>query len=86
MSSPNTWQPLTTERLNEIRKRLSAKHLTPGPWRLEYESCDCGDGYGCSHGAYVAAVTTSEPTPIAAEHAKRTGQAPRDYDFWRRDP
>lgn len=23
---------------------------------LEWESCDCGDGYGCSHGSYVCEI------------------------------
>lgn len=73
---------LTAERLDEITARANAEHLTPGPWTLDRESCDCSDGY-CSHGAYVTGVVTPVPTEIAADRCKRTGEQPRDYDFHR---
>jgi hypothetical protein len=75
---------LSPQRETEIRERAESAHLTPGPWRLEYEQCDCSDGY-CHHGAYVAAVATPEPTPVAAERLARAGEEPRDYDFSRTD-
>jgi hypothetical protein len=73
---------LTDQQLDEIEARATSEHLTPGPWRPEYEQCDCSDGY-CHHGAYVAAVSAPTPTEIAAERCKRTGEQPRDYDFSR---
>ena len=78
-------QPLTDQQLDAIEALTTSKHLTPGPWRLDRESCDCGDGYGCSHGMYVTGVVTPVPTEIAAERCKRTGEQPRDYDFHRGD-
>lgn len=73
-------QPLN---LDTIETRATSKHLTPGPWRLEQESCDCGGDYPCGHGMYVTGVSTPTPTEIAAERCKRTGEQPRDYDFHR---
>ncbi|MFE0794685.1 hypothetical protein [Streptomyces mutabilis] len=81
---PESAARLSPERETEIADRAEREHLTPGPWRLEYEQCDCSDGY-CHHGAYVAAVATPEPTPIAAERLARSGEDPRDYDFSRTD-
>lgn len=75
--------PLTEQQLADIDALVSSEHLTPGPWRLDRESCDCGDGYGCSHGEYVTGVVTPAPTEIAADRCKRTGEQPRDYDFHR---
>jgi hypothetical protein len=74
--------PLTEQQLDDIEQRATSEHLTPGPWTLDRESCDCSDGY-CSHGAYVTGVVTPVPTEIAAERCKRTGEQPRDYDFHR---
>jgi len=31
--------------------------VSPGPWRPEYDSCDCGDGYGCPHGQWIHGIT-----------------------------
>ena len=76
--------PLTTQQLTEIEARVNDEHLTPGPWTLDRESCDCSDGY-CRHGAYVTGVVTPVPTEIAAERLARTGEQPRDYDFHRSD-
>lgn len=77
-----TSEPLSPERLAEIAARATTEGLTPGPWRLDREQCDCSDGY-CHHGAYVTGVVTPVPTEIAAEGCKRTGEKPRDYDFHR---
>lgn len=74
---------LTEQQLDDIQARTTSKHLTPGPWTLDRESCDCGDGYGCSHGMYITSVVTTTPTVIAAERCQRTGEQPRDYDFHR---
>lgn len=43
--------PLTVE---EIAARAAA--ATPGPWRIGWESCDCGGGYPCGHGSYPYAI------------------------------
>lgn len=60
--------------LAEIRERERA--ATPGPWTIETDSCDCGDGYGCPHGTFPYAIVTSRP------HTERNpGEPPRDYDF-----
>lgn len=75
-------QPLSDEQLAAIEARATHELLTPGPWRLDFEQCDCSDGY-CHHGAYVAGVVASSPTEIAAERCQRTGEQPRDYDFHR---
>ncbi|MER8158131.1 hypothetical protein [Streptomyces sp. NPDC094472] len=75
--------PLLPEREAEIRARAADEHLTPGPWRLDRESCDCGGDYPCGHGMYVTGIVTPTPTWAAAERAKRTGEQPRDYDFHR---
>lgn len=75
-------QPLTNQQLDQIEARATSEHLTPGPWRLDREQCDCSDGY-CHHGEYVTGVITPTPTEIAIERCKRTGDQPRDYDFHR---
>lgn len=37
--------------------RLLAEAALPGGrWSADLDSCDCGDGYGCSHGSWVHAV------------------------------
>lgn len=43
-----------------LRKRVDA--ATPGPWTLIWDSCDCADGYGCSHGSWVHAIRF--PVPV----------------------
>ncbi|MGZ0231163.1 hypothetical protein [Streptomyces sp. CPS1] len=68
--------------LNAIQALTTAEHLTPGPWRLDREQCDCEDGY-CHHGEYVTGVIAPTPTEGAAARLKRTGEEPRDYDFHR---
>lgn len=78
-----TQQPLTDQQLDDIEARASSEHLTPGPWDLAYEACDCGGDYPCGHGPYVTGVITPVPTSIAADRCKRTGEEPRDYDFHR---
>lgn len=60
--------------LSEVGDRADA--ATPGPWRLEYDSCDCGDGYGCSHGSWPYAFHLPEP------HTERSpGEEHPNYDF-----
>ncbi|MEV7394912.1 hypothetical protein [Streptomyces sp. NPDC091215] len=71
--------------LDTILARATHERLTPGPWRLERESCDCGGDYPCGHGMYVTGVVTPTPTYFAAERCKRSGEQPRDYDFHRID-
>lgn len=78
-SQPTGQQP----DLDAIEAVTADEHLTPGPWDLAYESCDCGGDYPCGHGPYVTGVVTPVPTSIAAERCKRTGEQPRDYDFHR---
>lgn len=80
-----TTTPLTDQQLDldAIEATVTDQHLTPGPWDLAYESCDCGGDYPCGHGPYVTGVITPVPTSIAAERCKRTGEEPRDYDFHR---
>lgn len=77
-----TDQPTRPLNLADIEARANAERLTPGPWTLDREQCDCSDGY-CHHGQYVTSVVTTVPTEIAAERCKRTGEQPRDYDFHR---
>src|ERR1051325_9792234 len=74
--------PPTSQHLDEIEARAASECLTPGPWTLDREQCDCSDGY-CHHGAYITGVVTPVPTEIAAERCQRTGEQPRDYDFHR---
>ncbi|MCA1224121.1 hypothetical protein [Streptomyces sp. 8L] len=74
----------TPGREQEIRARAEAEHLTPAPWKVEYEQCDCSDGL-CRHGEYVTGVSTPDLTPVAAERLARSGEKPRDYDFHRSD-
>lgn len=55
--------------------RAIEQAATPGPWRLEWDSCDCGDGYGCSHGSWPHAIHT----PRA--HTERPDGDEWDHDF-----
>lgn len=80
-----THQPGPDLDLDAITARATSEHLTPGPWTLAKEGCDCGGDYPCGHGLYVTGVITPTPTWSAAERAKRTGEQPRDYDFHRSD-
>ncbi len=43
------------------RLRALVEKAVPGPWVTEYDSCDCGDGYGCSHGSWVHALRLPVP-------------------------
>lgn len=81
----NDHTPPTDQQLDDIEARATSEHLTPGPWTLDKEGCDCGGDYPCGHGLYVTAVITPTPTWSAAERCKRTGEQPRDYDFHRSD-
>lgn len=60
--------------LDDIRKREQA--ATPGPWRIIWDSCDCGDGYGCPHGTWPHAIKTSR-----ASIERDPDSELRDYDF-----
>lgn len=55
------------DQLDELRAKA-----TPGPWRVGYESCDCGGGYPCGHEDY----------PYELVGPKRTDPSPNfpDYD------
>jgi hypothetical protein len=75
--------PLTDQQLADIEARATNERVTPGPWRLDRESCDCGGDYPCGHGMYVTGVVTPTPTHLAVDRCKRTGEQPRDYDFHR---
>ncbi|WP_263165455.1 hypothetical protein [Streptomyces sp. SCSIO ZS0520] len=46
-------EPMTPEQEQAIRDRAAT--VTPGPWTVELEQCDCCDGL-CGHGTYVSAV------------------------------
>ncbi|MGW4786145.1 hypothetical protein [Streptomyces sp. NPDC004230] len=69
--------------LEAIEARATNERLTPGPWEVDREGCDCGGDYPCGHGMYVTGVVTPVPTWSAAERLQRTGEQPRDYDFHR---
>jgi hypothetical protein len=64
----------TTKPLDLDAIEAREKAATPGPYLTEWDSCDCGDGYGCSHGSWVQALRL----PIA--HTEREGE-PKPWDF-----
>ena len=72
-------QPLD---LDAIEAR--ANNATPGPWSLDYESCECNDGM-CRDADYVGAVITPEQLPAAAEVAARTGKPLGPYAYHRNE-
>lgn len=37
-------------------RQLAEAASAGGRWTADLDSCDCGDGYGCSHGSWVHAV------------------------------
>lgn len=41
-----------------LRERAATAQQGPlaGTWSPDWESCDCGDGYGCGHGAWINGV------------------------------
>jgi len=47
-------QPLTDQQLDDIETRATSEHLTPGPWKVEWDYCDCSE-YGCGHGKFAVA-------------------------------
>lgn len=47
-------QPLTPERIAEIRERVKA--ASRSPWSLSYENCDCCEDD--DHGLYVSRINT----------------------------
>jgi hypothetical protein len=40
--------------LEAIRQLCAA--ASPGPWEVEYDRCDCGGGYPCTHGEFPYAL------------------------------
>lgn len=71
-TSPMASDPLSAA-LEEIREREQA--ASGGPWRIIWDSCDCGDGYGCSHGSWPHAIRTGRAS------TDRAAGEPRDYDY-----
>lgn len=64
------------QRVDEIEAREQA--ATQGPWALDTDWCDCGDGYGCSHGEYPCGIDVpsiqvawgfAKDRPDATKHA-----------------
>lgn len=47
---------MTSEQIAEIRAALEGAAPDGQEWFPEWESCDCGDGYGCPHGAWITAI------------------------------
>ncbi len=48
------------------RGRKLLRGVTEGPWEVSYETCHCGDIYGCSHGRYPYAFYG--PTNVTAKN------------------
>lgn len=44
-----------------VEMELAMAKAMRGPWQVDYDSCDCGDGYGCSHGSWPHAFIFPEP-------------------------
>ena len=55
--------------------RETTEAATPEPWDLEWDSCDCGDIYGCSHGSWPHAIRNSRA------HIERADGEQRAYDY-----
>lgn len=66
------------DRLTAALERLTQleRSATKGPWRTVWDSCDCGDGYGCSHGSWPHAIRTGRPNVD-----RGPGSEPRDHDY-----
>lgn len=45
-------------RLAEIQQRADA--ATPGKWLVAWDSCDCGNGMGCDHGAFIEGIKVAD--------------------------
>lgn len=77
MPDASTMDPAAVlQRLQEIESREQA--ATQGPWAFDTDWCDCGDGYGCSHGEFPYAVNVpsmqvawgfAKNKPDASKHA-----------------
>jgi len=52
---------LTNEELQAIAEL--EERATKGPWFIKTDSCDCGDGYGCSHRAWGYELYRVDPEP-----------------------
>jgi hypothetical protein len=64
--------------LAAIRERIAK--VTPGPWHLLTDSCDCGNGYGCSHGEFPYAIVLPQHTVSNSDQACDPND-PQD-DYW----
>lgn len=51
-----------------IEARVDA--LPPGDWPVDWETCDCGDGYACGHGAHAIKIG-----PLLVETIESPGHA-----------
>ena len=71
MSVPDDPAPATLAGIRAIEQAA-----TPGPWHLEWDSCDCGDGYGCSHGSWPHAIRNSRADTEPRQDGKQ-----RDWDY-----
>jgi len=49
----NSWQKAVKE-YEEANEKVMFNNVS-----LQWDSCDCGDGYGCSHGSYVYEILIS---------------------------
>ena len=57
--------------------RERAEKATPAPWSLVWDSCDCGDGYGCNHGSWVHAIRF----PVPVQEPMRKGGEVLDHHY-----
>ena len=78
--------------VKEKNEKLKSKVLFKNV-KTQWESCDCGGGYPCSHGSYVYAIEVEnedkthelimEPDYICFDNAKKYGSMP--YRDWETD-
>ncbi|GGK62020.1 hypothetical protein Sme01_03940 [Sphaerisporangium melleum] len=67
-------EPMSTERLAEIRDR--EQKAAPGPYVPEWDSCDCDDAAGCGLGhRWVTALRLPEP------HTRSHTGEPQPWEF-----
>lgn len=53
--------------------------VTEGPWSLNRESCDCGDGYGCPHAPWPYAIHGPANQVVLNEKNPYSDRHKRDY-------
>lgn len=70
-----------TDELDAIRQLCAA--ASPGPWRVEYERCDCGGDYPCDHGEYPYALRGPVRVDPLGDHAPSevSEMLPADVEF-----